>query len=70
MKFRDAIDSATAHVYLIEWVPEDWPVSQLNPCETYVVAMSVGEAIDRLSTNPYDIKRISVLGDVIERPHG
>lgn len=70
MKFREAIDLATASVYLVEWVPDDWPVSQSQPCKTYITAKSVDEATGRVTQNPNDIKRITVLGDVIERRHG
>jgi hypothetical protein len=66
MKFRDAIDLATAHAYLVEWIPEDWPNS-LDPMKTYVSARSIDEATGRLTTNPRDIKRVTVLGDIIER---
>ena len=69
MKFKEAIDLASAHLYLVEWIPEDWPIAQTEPCKTSVAAKSINEATGRLTQNPYDIKRITVLGDVIERPH-
>jgi hypothetical protein len=70
MQFRDAVDLATAHVYLIEWLPDDWPARMDDPCHSYVVALSIDEATSRLTSNPHDIKRVTVLGPVVERVYG
>lgn len=70
-KFAE-IGEGTAIVYRITWAPEDWPIPDgpisdaLWP-STYVVAMSAGEACDRISTNPFDIKHVEVCGPVVER---
>lgn len=69
MKFQDSVAAHSAILYLIEWFPEDWSGS-FDPCKTYVAALSVDEATSRLTSNPRDIKRITVVGDLIERPHG
>lgn len=66
MKFSDSTKMATAHAYLIEWWPEDWPIGMIDPAKTYVAAKTMDEAISRLTTNPYDVKRVTVLGDIIE----
>lgn len=70
MQFMASLDLATATAYLIEWLPEDWPVSQQQPCKTYVVAQSIDEATGRLTSNPTDIKRVTVLGGIVERSNG
>lgn len=66
-KFMDAMNRATAFLYKVVWLPEDWPLKRLELCTSYVVAKSMDEAAARLSSNKADIKSVTMISHIIER---
>lgn len=66
--FNDAIKRSTALLYKVVWWPEDYGLDRKEAMTSYVVATSMNEAYGRLSDNKFDIKSVTMLGHVIERP--